>query len=146
MDHEVDRPQVEAQRCVQLSGTNRSRVLSRISIGMRRKTSAAGRPYGIFCIPCVSSGFEGAILQHGLVAMERRPHPVPSRTRKLSAPSASIAWSCHVNQARRQSGKRLCMEPLFFWLLEGIILLLIMSSNYIVNFYQPVISPRLLMN
>ena len=92
-DHHVDRPEVQAQQCAQLTGTNRPIGLIRSGKGM-----ASRHPNPDRILPNVSQkpGHTDVALNpvpgssSGLVAMARAKHPIPSRTRKLSAAAPMV--------------------------------------------------------
>ena len=93
-DHHVDRPGVQAQQCVELTGTNRS--IGLILIHTQRSAEQHNKPVPISDMQ--KTRFEMQALQRtpaavrrqasktslffaGLVAMARGLHPIPSRTR-----------------------------------------------------------------
>ena len=83
-DHHVDRPGVEAQQCVQLTGTNYSIDLIDLI------SPCAGFIVGFNIAPTLSA-FSSQISINSisycadLVTMAKRLNPIPSRTRKLNA-------------------------------------------------------------
>ena len=101
----VDRPGVEAQQCVELTGTNRSCGLTislrqhRISSSHQYKTSALAPGIGIAIRGRHPKRWSRRSLAHGRkvendaekpvprfpVVISTRLHPIPSRTRKLSS-------------------------------------------------------------
>src|SRR5206468_12601480 len=71
LDDWVDRPEVEAQQCVELTGTNRPRTWQLLFLARAR------------CVVLEVPVAQGQL--HSVsVAMAEGRHPVPSRTRKLS--------------------------------------------------------------
>ena len=108
VDHHVDRPDVEAQQCVQLTGTNRSCELDRLSSSMRnasrvtieRKTKTACGARSSGQARGLRVRFANACLQPpslaGLVVLAGSLYPIPSRTRPLNSPAPMVlslkAW------------------------------------------------------
>ena len=98
-DHHVDRPEMYAQQCVQLTGTNRPTGL----IPIRKKTDLPSLPKDIPTIvsglgtdhvsydcPRASRRAGQSVCSTGLVALARAKHPIPSRTRPLSAAAPMV--------------------------------------------------------
>ncbi len=80
VDHHVDRPGVEAQQCVQLTGTNRSIGLNALMTnalprGGHRQTNKSS------LLPLSFAG---------LVAVARSLNPIPSRTRPLNSSAPMV--------------------------------------------------------
>ena len=75
-DYHVDRTEVEAQQCVELTGTNRPRTWQLTSVARAR------------CVVLEVSGIRR--LQSVSVAIAEGRHPVPYRTRKLSPPAPMV--------------------------------------------------------
>ena len=100
-DHHVDRPEVHAQQCVQLTGTNRPTGFDPIrkqadprpgrSTGLGRRHAdktglvSRGKRPGAPAPPSRSP-----VRFAGLVVRARAKHPIPSRTRPLSAAAPMV--------------------------------------------------------
>ena len=99
-DHHVDRPEVQAQQCVQLTGTNRPIGFirsGRRQTRHRRKSknpSVAGeRQPTETTVSCAQGGAAPAAALvgfPGLVVLARVKHPIPSRTRPLSTAAPMV--------------------------------------------------------
>ena len=94
VDDDVDRHDVEAQQCVELTCTNRSIGLIALitqcpsAIGGSRYTE---RPAIAPDEPTLTSFTNNACFA-GLVAFARSPHPIPFRTRPLNSSAPMVLW------------------------------------------------------
>jgi hypothetical protein len=108
VDHHVDRPGVEVERSMQLTGTNR--LIGLIALIRDTHCSSAkpmsgndtkhhlgasrDNPFGIVAahirddLPCKSRGLHLSFA--GLVALARSPNPIPSRTRPLNSSAPMV--------------------------------------------------------
>jgi hypothetical protein len=103
-DHHVDRPGVEVQQCMELTGTNSSIGLITL---IYQCSSAASRMSDQNC--SVVSGLFFA----GLVIIARSPNPIPSRTRPLNS-SAPMVLCLKARESRSSPGlprTELTQEP-----------------------------------
>jgi hypothetical protein len=75
VDHHVDRPDVEAERSAQRTGTNR--LIGLIALIAHAHPTPATK---IILLPCFA----------GLVAPARSPNPIPSRTRPLNSSAPMV--------------------------------------------------------
>ncbi len=81
VDHHVDRPGVEAQQCVQLTGTNRSIGLNAL---MTNALPRGGHRRITIKTSLLPLSFAG------LVAVARSLNPIPSRTRPLNSSAPMV--------------------------------------------------------
>ena len=92
VDHHVDRPGVEEQQCLQLTGTNSSIGLIALILNNHSDHATARTVHIIF-----------NLFFAGPVAIARRPNPIPSRTRSLNA-SAPMVLRLKTRESRSLPG------------------------------------------
>lgn len=86
-DHGVDRPELEAQQCVQVTGTNRPRAYTQTALKNRNASTVQ------YLKQHTHAENTWALFHRVTAAIAAGKRPVPFRTRKLSLPAPMVLHS-----------------------------------------------------